>query len=441
MLHAKFTFDSIENTTKEIIMPLKDLFGKILKKSAPADIAPREKSDITPFASEAFPVVRLQNGQLESYKKIPLASFSALGTAFAQIPEGARTITQSITKRVGTSETLFVGINPKGIQGFLRENAYGTVGNIMQVNSQGKEIIAGRMRFKAIDNLPITETSTTTLPIDPMLMVVAVALMTLEKKLDGIQQSIETVLQFLKQEKQSRQRGNLNMLAEIMEDYKLNCQNEQFCISRISEVLSIKTAAYQDIDFYQNQIANELQKRKGLHGSKDAQNVLDAVTYQFAEYQLACHLYAFSSFLDVILQKAFDTSAIEGVTEKIKVMAKRYESLYTDCYAQVSKYHHSAIEAKIIDVVGIATTGLGKAIGSIPVIKDGTVDDALISAGESIGKHNEDTINRKLNAFSTLEDNRVDPFVENLQSINLLYSTENAMITDGENLYILQSIQ
>ena len=57
MLRAKFTFDSIENTTKEIIMPLKDLFGKILKKSAPADIAPREKSAITPFASEAFPVV------------------------------------------------------------------------------------------------------------------------------------------------------------------------------------------------------------------------------------------------------------------------------------------------------------------------------------------------------------------------------------------------
>ena len=106
-----------------------------------------------------------------------------------------------------------------------------------------------------------------------------------------------------------------------------------------------------------------------------------------------------------------------------------------------TKYHHSAIEAKIIDVVGIATTGLGKAIGSIPVIRDGTVDEALISAGESIGKHNEDTIDRKLNAFSTLEDNRVDPFVENLQSINLLYSTENAMITDGENLYILQSIQ
>ena len=422
-------------------MPLKKFFGRMLKKTEPTDIVPKENSAIAPFASEAFPVVKLSEGQLEAYKKIPLAGLSALGTAFSQLSEGARTITQSVTKSVDTSETLFIGINPKGIQGFLKENAYGTVGNIMQVNSQGKEVIAGRMRFKAIDNLPVTETSTITLPLDPTLMVVAVALMTIEKKLDGIQQSIETVLQFLKQEKQSRQRGNLNMLTEIMDDYKLNCQNEQFCISRINEVLSIKTASYQDIDFYQNQIANELKKQKALHGSKDAQNILDSVTYQFAEYQLACHLYSFSSFLDVLLQKAFDTSAIEGVTEKIKVIAQRYEALYADCYAQVSKYHHSAIESKIIDVVGAAATGLGKAIGSIPVIKKGPVDEALISAGESIEKHNQDAIERKLNTFSTLKDNRVDHFIENLQSVNMLYSTDNAMITDGEYLYILQSKQ
>ena len=404
----------------------------MFKKSESTEIVPKEESAIAPFASDAFPVVRLQEGQLEAYKKIPIASLSTLGTAFSQLPEGARTITQTIEKKIATSEPLYRAINPKGIQGALQRGKYGINGNIMHEN-----VIAARLQFNEIDNLPVTETSTTTLPLDPTLMVIAVALMTIEKKLDGIQQSIETVLQFLKQEKQSRQRGNLNMLMEIMEDYKLNCKNEQFCVSRISEVLSIKTASYQDIDFYQNQIANELQKQKGLHSSKDAKNVLDAVTYQFAEYQLACHLYAFSSFLDVLLQKTFDTVVIESVTEKIKLMAQRYEALYADCYSQVSKYQHSALEAKLLDVVGMATTGLGKAIGSIPIIKDGTIDEALISAGESIGKHNQDAIERKIHTFSVLEDNRVNPFIENLKSVNLLYNTENAMITDGENLYIL----
>lgn len=308
----------------------------------------------------------------------------------------------------------------------------------MQVNSQGKQVIAGRMSFKEIDGLPVNETTTTVMPIDPMLMVVAVALLTIEKKIDGIQKSVEEVLQFLKQEKQSKQRGNLDMLTEIMVDYKLNCQNEKFCMSRLNEVLSIKTAALQDIDFYQNQISIELQNPKGLHGAKDSQSLINAVTYQFAEYQLACHLYAFSSFLDIMLQRNFDTVAIESVTDKMIAMAKRYEALYTDCHAQIAKYQRSSIEAQIIGGIGAATMGLGKAIASVPVIREGPVDEVLISAGESIGRFNRDTVHRKLQAFEIFEDNRMNPFIDNLQSVNLLYNTENAMITDGTNLYMLQ---
>lgn len=420
-------------------MALKDVWNALIGKTTSTEITPAKGTALPAIASDAFPVVKVQDNQLSAYKQIPLASLAALGGAFAQLPESARTIVQSAMKTVATNETLFIGINPKGIPGFLRENTYGTVGNIIQVNSQGKEIIAGRMRFKAIDGLPVNETVSTVMPVDPMLIVVAIALMTIEKKLDGIQKRVEEVLQFLKQEKQSRQRGNLNMLAEIMESYKLNCQNEKFCMSRLNEVLSIKTAAFQDIDFYQNQISAELQKPKGLHGAKDSQSLVDAVAYQFAEYQLACHLYAFSSFLDVMLQRNFDEATIESVTEKMIAMVKRYESLYADCHAQIAQYQRSSIEAQIIGSIGVATKGLGKAIASVPVIREGPVDEALISAGESIGRFNRDTAHKKLQVFEVLEDNRMNPFIDNLQSVKLLYNTKNAMITDGVNLYMLQS--
>ena len=419
-------------------MALKDMWKKRSGKNESTDIVPHNETEVAPLASEAFPVVRLNDSQLSAYKSIPLAGLAAIGTAFSQLPEGARSVVQSTTKSVASTEPLYVGINPKGILGYLSQNADGINGNIMQINSQGKHVVAGRMRFKEIGGLPITETTTTTLPLDPMLMVVAVALMSIEKKLDGIQKSVEEVLQFLKQEKQSKQRGNLNMLAEIMEDLKLNSQNETFCLSRVSEVLSIKTAAYQDIDFYQNQIAAELQKQKAIHGSKDAQTVLDAVTYQFAEYQLACHLFAFSSFLDMLLQKNFEAELIESVTTKMQAMVKRYEELYVECHNQIAKYQYTAIEAKILGGIGVATTGLGKAIGAIPVIKEGSVDEALISAGDSIGKRNQEVIRRKLQNFEVFETNRMNPFIENLQNVNVIYNKENAMITDGSNLYILQ---
>lgn len=419
-------------------MAIKDVWSALIGKAGSTDITPKVETAITAVASEAFPVVRLQENQLDAYRKVPLAGLAALGTAFAQIPESARTIVESVTKTVATNETLFVGINPKGVPGFLRASEFGTTGNIMQINSQGKQVIAGRMRFKAIDGLPVNETTTTVMPIDPTLIVVALALMTIEKKLDGIQERVEEVLQYLKLEKQSSQRGNLNMLAEIMDDYKLNCQNEQFCLSRMQAVLAIKKDAHKDILFYQEQISAELQKQKSLHGAKTSQNLIDAVAYQFAEYQLACHLYAFSSFLDVMLQGNFDSASIESVSDKMITMAKRYEALYADCHAQMAKYQRASIEAQIVGGIGVAAKGLGKVIASVPVIREGPVDEALISAGDTIGEFNRDTVQRKLRTFEMFEDNRMNPFIENLQSVNLLHNTENAMITDGTHLYLLQ---
>ena len=203
--------------------------------------------------------------------------------------------------------------------------------------------------------------------------------------------------------------------------------------------MAIKKDAHRDILFYQEQIATELQKQKGLHGAKDSQDLLDAVSYQFAEYQLACYLYAYSSFLDIMLQGNFEATAIESVTEKMMDLAKRYESLYADCHAQIAKYHRSAIETQIIGGIGLATKGLGKAIAAVPIIREGPVDEALISAGDSIGKFNRDSVQKKLQVFETFEVSRMEPFIENLQSVNFMYNTENAMITDGIHLYLLQS--
>lgn len=420
-------------------MGLKDAWNALVGKSALTDIAPKEEAAVAAAASDTFQVVKMRQDQLSTYQQIPMTNIAALGAVFSQLPVSARTIVQSVTKTVATDRPLYVGIRPEGVLGELYKDENGiTIGNFMQPNSQGRNVISGRMRFKEINELSVNETVSTVVPFDPTLMIVAVALMTIEKKLDGIQKSVNEVLQFLKQEKQSRQRGNLNMLTEIKENYKLNCQNEKFCMSRLGEVMLIKTDAFQDIDFYQNQISAELQKKKGLHGAKASQSLVESVSYQFAEYQLACYLYGFSSFLDILLQQNFDAETIKNVTDKMTEMAKKYDALYADCHAQITQYQRSSLEAQIIGGIGTATKGVGKAIASIPVIREGPVDEALIYAGESIGRFNQDAAHRGREVFEALENNQIDPFVDELQSVGLLYNTENAMITDGENLYILR---
>lgn len=419
-------------------MALKDVLKSLTGKKQD-EVSRKNDAANALMASDQFPIIQASDMDMSKYKQIPLMGLATLGAAFMQLPEAARTITSTVTKSVDLQETLFVGVNPKGVAGFLRDYGQGVSGNIMRVNEQGKQVIGGRMRFKPINQLPVTETTATVMPIDPMTMVIAAALFSIDQKLVALQKKAEEILQFLKLEKQSRQRGNLNMLAEILEEYKQDCSNEKMCNLRVVAVQDIKREAHQDILFYQEQISRQLQEQQKLHGAQQAQSLLDNVTSEFSEYQLACYLYGFSSFLEVMLQKEFESTHLESVSKKMRDFSERYNALYTECHAQLGEYQRSAIETKLLGGLGSVAKAAGEFLATVPVLKDGPVDEALIGAGESLGRINRDAVAKKLEQFAPLEDNRMAAFIDSIKTLDVLYNEPAALLTDGESLYILEA--
>lgn len=420
-------------------MALKDIMDVFGGKKSDGELVRKDQAAQAIMNSGDFPVLRASELDAGSYKKIPLAGMAALGASFAQLPASARTMVQTVQTTIKTNETLFVGVNPKNVQGFLRMNDLGTVGNIIRENEQGKQVIAGRMRFKPVgDLLPGTQTTTTVLPIDPTTMMIAAALMQIEKKLDNLQKTADDILRFLTVDKQSRQRGNLNVLGEIFEEYKQDCSNEKRNALRNVEVQAIKREAQQDILFYQEQIAKELQKQQLIHGLQQAQSMLEGTSKEFQEYRLACYLYAFASFLDVLLQKSFESAALDSVKRKMEEISDRYRKLYSDCRTRLEKYQKTSLETQLIGGIGSLAKTVGKAIGSVPVLRDGSVDEALIHAGDTLDSRGQEWLAKKLERFEELEDDRMRTFIENVQSVDLLYNQPRSMLTDGESIYILE---
>lgn len=228
----------------------------------------------------------------------------------------------------------------------------------------------------------------------------------------------------------------MNMLTEIMEEYKRDCLNEQMCTLRSIAVQSIKKDAYQDIEFYQEQISRKLQGQKVIHGAQEAQTLLDSVISEFYEYQLASYLYAYTSFMEVILQKNLDAALV--VAERLAGCAQKYNKLYNDCFSQITNYQRTAIETQFLGGLGNVTKAIGQTLAAVPVLNKSSVDEALIHAGELLGKHTQDTTARHLEKFAPLADSRMGIFIDNVRQLNLLYTRTDAMITNGENLYILE---
>ena len=384
--------------------------------------------------ADGFTVEEISESELSKAKKIPITSLALLGTAFAELPEAARTTVTTVTSEI-KMENLFVGIWPEGANGRLSINEIGaTVGNIM-----GEKGIDSRMLFKPIGGVSVENTITSIKSIDPTMMAVAVALMEINRKLDGIQSSIDEVLRFLETDKQAKQRGNLRILAEIMEDFKRKGNDSKFCENRNHTVQEIQRDARHDIEFYKTRIETAVKKKKTFHSRSDVREYVDSITTNFAEYQLACYLYAYSTFLDTVLRKDFEEGSIDSCRSKIIRIAEDYDALFRECRAQIASYQRSSVGNKVVGGIGKTAGTLGKAIRSIPVIEKGSMDELLLNAGDVLRDVNKDTVKAQVNNLEILENNRMGDFLNGIGVVGALCNRKSAMITDGMNLYVFDS--
>lgn len=384
--------------------------------------------------SDGFAVEEISERALNKAKKIPLSNLALLGTAFSQMSEAARTTVTTVTSEI-KMENLYRGIWPEGANGRLAFNINGaTVGNIM-----GEKGIDSRMLFKPIGEVSVENTITSIKSINPTMMAIAVALMEINKKLDGIQNSIDEVLRFLETDKQAKQRGNLQTLAEIMEDFKRKGNDADFCKSKNHTVQEIQRDARQDIEFYKTRIETAVKEKKTFHLQKDVREYVGSITTSFAEYQLACYLYAYSTFLDTVLRKDFVEGSIDSCRNRITRIAEDYDALFRECRAQIASYQRSSAENKVVGGIGKTAGTLGKAIRSIPVIEKGQVDELLLNAGDVLRDVNKDTVKAQVNNLEVLENNRMGDFLNGIGVVGALCNRKNAMITDGMNLYVFDS--
>jgi len=388
--------------------------------------------------ADGFTVEEISESELSKAKKIPITSLALLGTAFAELPEAARKTVTTVTGEMKRKD-LYVGIRPAKAIGEMAYKDDVTLGHFMRKTEQGKNVIQARMRFKPIDEVSVKNTITTVKPLNPTMVAVAVALMEINKKLDGIQSSIDEVLRFLETDKQAKQRGNLGILAEIMEDFKRKGNDADFCKSRNHTVQEIQRDARQDIEFYKTRIETAVKEKKTFHSQKDVRKYVGSITTSFAEYQLACYLYAYSTFLDTVLRKDFVEGSIDSCRNKITRIAEDYDALFRECRAQIASYQRSSVGNKMVGGIGKTADTLGKAIRSIPVIEKGPVDELLLDAGGVLRDANKDTVKTQVNNLEILENNRMGDFLNGIGIVGALCSRKSAMITDGINLYVFDS--
>jgi hypothetical protein len=279
----------------------------------------------------------------------------------------------------------------------------------------------------------------TALPLDPTNIFIAATLVHIEMKLEQIQEAQKRILEFLDEDKRSEMTGNLNFLSDVARRYKFNYENDDFRSTMLIKVQDIKQDSEQKISFYREQIKKLFERKRRLLKNKDINKQVNDILNQFKNYQQAVYLHAFSSFLDAMLLRNFSHDNLNNIAQKMRKNSLRYRELYTEAYHIIERLSDSTIQSLLLSGLADVNKAAGKAIEKVPVIERTPIDENLQLLGSRLEKISDRNTVKALKTLINCKDNYIIPFIEQVETLDMLYNDSPEVLIDHDNIYFVQA--
>ena len=304
----------------------------------------------------------------------------------------------------------------------------GALGAAFDANNK----LIGQARWIEQDNA----TQVTTIPYNPTMLFMAVALMSIDKKVDCILETQQEIIEFLEQKEKSNLKGSLDTLYDVLNNYKYNWNNEIYKTNKHILVQNIKHEAAKSIDFYQNRISNKLKKQSFLHSDQSVKSKIRKIYSEFKNYKLALYIFSFASFIEVILLGNFNSEYLNSICQKIESLSLKYRELYTECYNCMEGYANTSMESHLLNGLSAVSKVSGNLIAKIPVVNKSPIDEVLIGTSGRLEELESNKNNKTLKNIIDVKSSEVLLFVDNINTLNKLYNEPIEFLIDKEYIYI-----
>ena len=301
---------------------------------------------------------------------------------------------------------------------------------------------------------------------NPAMMYMTLALEGINRKLDAIEAMQREIFDYLKDKDESAIKGNLEMLQDIYKQYAFNVSNASWKDAYRMKVVDVKQEATKNINLYRKQIEKKLESHKPgwmPHTEKQLETPFKALKKDFTYYKLALYMYAFASFLEVMLVENFNAGYLNEISGKIDCMALAYKELYTKSYDVIAVWYNCCVGAVALKGAAEVSKTLGKVMrktnnvmeraaekvpGKMHIefnkkvpqklknIEGFEINKALSEGGEKLDHYQEKQIYANMKDFVELKNSSVRPFIENIRNVNEIFNSSVDLIVDKENVFI-----
>ena len=381
-------------------------------------------------------LVERETVNLSLFDTLPLPNLAALGPAFLPIATSIQSLCgQALGTSASSTEVLFRVTLPEGATHLAMKNDYS--GYITAALDE-RNRLKGQATLTPVEvtNGSFSDNHAVASSTSLCMIAIAAMLMTVTAKLDEIKQEQDNLMAFLEQKEKAVLEGNLRFLSDILNNYKLNWNNKKYIAANHIKVLDIKQASEQSIMLFKSQVHSVIKEGALFHTTKKINKSVNDLLARFDDYRLAVYMYAFSSYVDVLLLENFESSFLQKIAEKIKNYALEYREIYSDVYTSLERYTKRSVRSIVSrSTAGVVKT-LGNTVNRIPKLRDTQIDENLLAASERLNEF--DTLTNQKVSRMIVNCQRVDvsPFLDRLHQIDHLCNSPLTILISGDNLYI-----
>lgn len=367
-------------------------------------------------------------GTDHSTMNVPVAQLATLGAGISSLIPALRTVTQTTT--------------------FSTENLYRIInaapGDVLKL-SKSKEFAWGAMQTASGSSKmvrlasagPLSSTTESTAALNPAMLMLAVALFSIERQLGEISEMEKKIISFLKAEKEAEIKADIQTLGNMISKYKYNWDNEPYLSSNHKMALDIERTARKNITIYKKQVEEAVNSRNLLVARSKVTSSLQDLTNKFRYYRLSLYSFAMASFMEIMLSGNFKEEYVSGIKAEVEGMSIEYRSLYSKCSAHLERMTGISVERNLLKGLGTASDTVGRLIGKIPYVEKGSVDEFLQESGKHMKQDAEEMITRTIASFAEVKDPATRVFIEKMQDMIQIYNHTTEVRIDSQNVYLI----
>ncbi len=397
-----------------------------INRSDAVDVS-RKETDLLEFAEGILLDARTDLIRKDALS-VPISELATLGAAVSSLIPALRSVTTTTT----VSGEGFYTLANKAVGDTLK---YSKKQDIFWGSFKTAEKTSKMAKFKEVSSLQAS--SSTTMPLDPATMMMAVALHSIEMELKNIAETGKQILTFLEVEKESEIEADIETLINIISNYKLNWDNEHFVAGNHKMVLDIQRTARKNMNSFQKKVVETLRSKQLIENQTRLSSSLKSLTKNFKYYRLSLYSYSLASLLEIMLSGNFKETYISGIKDEIRNLSEKYRDLFGQCSAYLEKMSNSTIETNALKWIGSASKTVGNLIGNIPVVKEGKLDEFLQDSGAKLHNNATEAAMESVKEFAMLNNPGTSVFSEKMSDMIRIYNHTSQISFDENRIYLV----